>query len=181
MSKDYFSMNNCPEFAEIFENRELGSGNIIPAQSVKDSLLEPLNRIAQYTEEKAYKVANAALIEFLYLLNNLKKNARRATVQNKRISAIILYINENLGEHITLDMLAEQFHIDKFHLCRTFKKFTGYTLNKYINYKRLLLVRELHANGQSLLEASVNAGFNNYSHFYRMYMKEYGNPPKYME
>jgi len=181
ISKDYFSMNNCPEFAEIFENRELGSGNIIPAQSVKDSLLEPLNRIAQYTEEKAYKVANAALIEFLYLLNNLKKNARRAAVQNKRISAIILYINENLGEHITLDMLAEQFHIDKFHLCRTFKKFTGYTLNKYINYKRLLLVRELHANGQSLLEASVNAGFNNYSHFYRMYMKEYGNPPKYME
>ncbi len=181
ISTDYFRINHCDDFADIFENRELGTKNIIPSETVKESLLEPLNRIARYTEDKAYIVANAALIEFLYLLNNSQKNAARAIIQNKRISAIILYINENLSERITLDELAEQFHIDKFHLCRTFKKFTGYTLNKYINYKRLLLVRELHAKGQSLLEASVNAGFNNYSHFYRMYVKENGSPPKFME
>lgn len=181
IAKDYFARNNCEEFSAIFENRELGTGNIIPAENVKDTLLEPLNRIAKYTEEKAYKVANAALIEFLYLLNNVKKTASRSVMRDKRISAVILYINENLGERITLDELSEKFFIDKYHLCRTFKKSTGYTLNQYINYKRLLLVRELHANGQSLLEASVNAGFNNYSHFYRMYVKENGTPPKFME
>lgn len=181
ISTEYFRMNNCEDFTAIFENRELGTGNIISAETVKESLLEPLNRIAKYTEEKAYIVANAALIEFLYLLNNAKKSASRVIIRDKRISAVILYINENLGKQITLDELAEKFFIDKFHLCRIFKKSTGYTLNQYINYKRLLLVRELHAKGQSLLEASTNAGFNNYSHFYRMYVKENGTPPKFMD
>lgn len=181
ISTDYFAKNQCQDFAAIFENREIGRDNIISAENVRETLLDPLNRIVKYTEEKAYNVANAVLIEFLYLLNNTKKSTSRAIIRDKRISSVILYINENLGEKINLDTLADKFFIDKYHLCRIFKKSTGYTLNRYINHKRLLLVRELHAKGQSLLEASTNAGFNNYSHFYRMYVKENGEPPKYME
>ena len=54
------------------------------------------------------------------------------------------------------------------------------SLSQYINHKRILLVRELHTQGQSLLEASTNAGFNNYSHFYRQYVKKTGMTPKNM-
>ena len=126
-------------------------------------------------------MANAVLIEFLYLLNNAKKPPSRATARDKRIVDVIQYINEHLNEQLKLDDLAERFYIDKYHLCRIFKHSTGYTLNRYINYKRLLLVRELHAQGQSLLEASTNAGFNNYSHFYRMYIKQNGESPRNME
>ena len=64
------------------------------------------------------------------------------------------------------------------YLCKIFKSITGYTINHYINYKRLLLVRELHSKGQTLLEASTAAGFNSYAHFYKMYKKEFGESPR---
>lgn len=181
LSRDYFKTDGCEDFAEVFENRALGENNLISAEVVRENLLEPFNRIYKYSMKKNYFVANAVLIEFLYLLNNAKKPPSRATVRDKRIVDVIQYINENLNEQLKLDELAERFYIDKYHLCRTFKRSTGYTLNGYINYKRLLRVRELHGEGQSLLEASTNAGFNNYSHFYRMYIKHNGEPPRTMK
>lgn len=178
INADYFKKNNCETLLEIFENRQLGKDNLIPAKLVRDTLMEPVKRAERYAEEGALPVANGAVIEFLYLLNRSKSSAYSPKPQDQRISDIIMYINENLSESITLDNLAERFYIDKYYLCKIFKKNTGYTLNQYINYKRLLLVRELHARGQSLLEASENAGFNNYSHFYRMCIKQTGRPPK---
>lgn len=178
INADYFRKNESENLLTIFEDRPLGKDNLIPSWLVRETLMEPVKRAERYLGEGAYLVANGAITEFLYLLNRSKQSAYSPKPQDQRISNIIMYINENLNESITLDNLAERFFIDKYYLCKIFKKNTGYTLNQYINYKRLLLVRELHARGQSLLEASTNAGFNNYSHFYRMCIKQTGAPPK---
>lgn len=176
----FFSKNECERLTAVFENRSLGCGNLISGSIVKEELLESFNRICRYVELNELIIARAALIEFLYLLNHAEHSTTRTIVHDKRISGIIKYINTHLSDEITLEQLAEEFYINKYHLCRIFKKSTGYTVNRYINYKRLLVVRELHAKGQSLLEASINAGFNNYSHFYRMYVKQNGDTPKNM-
>jgi AraC-like DNA-binding protein len=180
INNDYFKKNRCEKFSDIFENRPIGKNNLIPSELVQKTLIEPLKRAEHYVDEGAFAVANGAVIEFLYLLNRLDKSAYSSKPKDRRISDIIMYINENLNENITLDGISEKFYIDKYYLCKIFKKNTGYTLNQYINYKRLLLARELHASGQSLLEASTNAGFNNYSHFYRMCVRQTGSPPKNM-
>lgn len=177
---DFFKHNHCEEFESIFTDRLPGTESLIPADIVKDNLLNPINRISVYIHDGSLTAANAVLIEFLYLLNESKTTISPEKSKDKRISNIILYINEHLSETITLDFLAEKFYINKYHLCKIFKKNTGYTLSQYINYKRIMLVRELHINGQTLLEASTNAGFNNYSHFYRMYVKKTGMTPKNM-
>ena len=152
LSTEYFKQNRCEEFEDIFINRPPGTGNLIPSDIVKDDLLNPINRISVYIHNGSLTAANG----------------------------VIMYINEHLSETITLDFLSEKFFINKYHLCKLFKKNTGYTLSQYINHKRILLVRELHTQGQSLLEASTNAGFNNYSHFYRQYVKKTGMTPKNM-
>jgi AraC-like DNA-binding protein len=180
INNDYFKKNKCEKLSDIFENRPIGKNNLIPSELVQKTLIEPLKRAEHYVDEGAFAVANGAVIEFLYLLNRLDKSAYSSKPKDRRISDIIMYINENLNENITLDGISEKFYIDKYYLCKIFKKNTGYTLNQYINYKRLLLARELHASGQSLLEASTNAGFNNYSHFYRMCVRQTGSPPKNM-
>ncbi len=172
VNRSYFDDNRCSSFSEIFENRPLGKDNLIPAKLVKETLTEIARRIEKYVNAGELVVANGAVTEFLYMLNQAGRSAYSPKPQDKRISDIIMYINENLSESISLDDLAEKFYIDKYYLCKMFKKNTGYTLNQYVNYKRLLLARELHSRGQSLLEASINAGFNNYSHFYRMCVKQ---------
>lgn len=180
LTADYFEKHNLQQLSEIFCDRPLGTGNLIPSEFVKSDLLDSLNRVHTYSKQKEYIPASGAIIEFLYLLNKSKKAAVDAAPRDKRVADVIKFINENLSEVITLDMLAEKFFIDKYHLCRVFKKSTGYTVNAYINYKRLLFARELHMSGQSLLEASANAGFNNYSNFYRMYVRQNGGAPKNM-
>lgn len=180
VNRNYFADESCAAFSEIFENRPLGKDNLIGAKFAKENLVDAVKRIEKYVNAGEMVVANCAVTEFLYLLNKSKKDAYSPKPQDKRISDIIIYINENLSENISLDELAEKFYIDKFYLCKIFKQNIGYTLNQYINYKRLLLVRERRSMGESLLEASVNAGFNNYSHFYRMCVKQTGSPPKDM-
>jgi len=180
IAKEHLESEDMRIYADIFENRALGVRNIIGAEIVRESLLDCFNRIYKYSQDRQYAVAEAVLIEFLYLLNNASVRSVSPTTRDKRVAVVIQYINNHLGDSLRLDELAEMVYIDKYHLCRVFKKCTGYTLNGYINYKRLLLVKELHAQGQSLLEASINAGFNNYSHFYRMYVKQNGTSPKNM-
>lgn len=175
---DFSEKNNCEQFFSIFNNRKLGTHNVIPAELVKEKMSDLMFKIEDYTNTDALVVANCVLVEFLYILNT--SQTITPTIKNKNINEIIAYINDNLSSDLTLDFLSELFFIDKFHLCRQFKKCTGYTVITYINFKRILLAQELHRQGQTLMQACINSGFDSYSNFYRMYVKQIGTSPKNM-
>lgn len=177
LKSDFFNEHDCGEFLDIFVNRELGTGNMISSAISDNGLRDCIQRIYGYYENKAYKAAEGCIIEFLYLLNNARSIEDNSYAKNERIRDIIIYINNNLTDDLSLDNISSKFFIDKYYLCKSFKKNTGYTLNRYINYKRILLASELHRQGQTLLQASLNAGFNSYSHFYKTYVKQTGKPP----
>lgn len=174
---DFFQKHHCPELERFFTQHRLGWDCQIPANIANRELFPLLMKINRYLKEGAHQIALCTLMEFLYELNQIHEPLTVPTTKNQQISEILLYINEHLTSELTLDHLADKFYINKYHLCRTFKAITGYTINKYINHKRLLLAIELHKKGQSLLEASANAGYNNYAHFYRMYKSEFGISP----
>jgi len=175
---DYFTKNQCPELSKIFWDRPLGVNAQIPAHIVNREMYTLILKINRYLQEGAYGIANCVLLELLYLLNHIHEPLTIPTPADKRIQDILLYINEHLTEPLTLDHLAANFYINKYHLCKIFKGITGYTIHHYITYKRLLLARELHGKGYTLLEASISAGFNSYAHFYKMYKREFGTSPR---
>lgn len=178
IASDYFIKNNCERFKSIFLNRKLGSDNLIPASVVKKQMYNSFLCIENFFENEEYIVANAAILQFLYHLNSYKKDTLRPAIKNQRINEIILFMNENMSEPITLESLSEHFYIDKYYLCKAFKKNTGYTINQYLTYKRVLLAREFHNQGMSLTESCSNAGFNSYSNFYKAHIKYFGSSPK---
>lgn len=53
------------------------------------------------------------------------------------IFEIMVYINLNLFEHITLDTLSNKYSYSKYHLHRKFKDIVGITLNDYIKKRRI--------------------------------------------
>lgn len=175
---DFFKKNHCDELEQVFINRTLGIQCQIPAKIVDQEMFHLIMKMNQYIKEGAYSIAKAVLLEFLYLLNHIKGPLTVPVAEDKRLKDILLYMNDHLTEPLTLDLLSQKFFINKYHLCRIFKSVTGYTVNQYINAKRLLLVHELSKNGQTLLEASINAGFNSYAHFYKMHRKQFGVSPK---
>lgn len=175
---DFFEKNNVRELEKVFRDKPLGKNCQIPASIVNEEMYSLLLKMNRYLNEGAYNIANCVLLEFLYLLNHIGEPLTEPTTADPQIQQILIYLNENLTENISLDKLADIFFIDKYHLCRIFKKITGYTIKQYIIKKRLLLVQDFYQKGQTLLEASTNAGFNSYAHFYKMYRKMYGRAPR---
>ncbi len=163
---------------KAFENRSPGIYNHIP------SALAEAENIAWYFDEihKAFsenKSGNTLMIKCL-LVQMLIKIGRAVNIavrendiskSDKKIGEILKYINENLSSELSLDTLSEKFFISKYYLSHLFKQCTGYSVNQYITYKRVLLASELISDGFSAGYACEFVGFNDYSNFYKTYKK----------
>ena len=91
---------------------------------------------------------------------------------------IIRYVNSNLAKPISLDEICNHFFISKSQLCRLFKKATGSTVWQYITIKRLVKAHQMLQAGENPTHVYARCGFNDYSTFYRAYMRHYGTAPK---
>lgn len=177
---EYFKNHSCEKYLDILENRSLGTGNLIMSD-VTGSAQGCIKRMLSYAQSGEYEVADKILFELLYLLNNSGGTLRNFDADDERVRGIIMYINEHLDGELGLDLLSRRFFLSKNYICSLFKRCTGYTINNYINHKRIMLVQELHRNGQTLIQASMEAGYKNYSNFYRAHMRLLGKPPRETE
>ena len=94
-----------------------------------------------------------------------------------KILDILRYLEANLAEDISIDDLAAQFFISKYHMMRRFRAQTGYTIHAYLVGKRLMLAREKISAGVPVMEAACQCGFGDYSSFSRAYRREFGHAP----
>ena len=175
---DFFIKHNCTDLSDIFFNR---SDNIIRADRVLESgIYDIIKRLDGYTKEKKPNlvVVSSVIIELLYNLDRQVAKTGKQHYKQEKIKDIIEYINNHLTEKISLEDIANHFYLTRQYLCRLFKQSTGFTVNKYISYKRIVLVRELHLGGMPLSLACEKAGFGDYSAFYRAYYKIMNAPPR---
>lgn len=178
----FFIKNACLDYETQFSKASINTGHKIPADLVRSSgLLDAFLRYKKYSENYTLPfgtpILNSIIIEILYLINEITTFSN-ADFSNSPIKSVILYINNHYTEDIPLDMLQEKFFISKYYLCRAFHKATGLTVQEYIRRKRLTKVRELRQDGLSISDAAAQAGFHDYSSFYRAYQKEYGTSPR---
>ncbi|HHV96754.1 MAG TPA: AraC family transcriptional regulator [Clostridiaceae bacterium] len=123
------------------------------------------------------------LIEFIIHINKCYLESYGSMLHdgieyNKKVSAIIQYINENIQSDLSLDLLSKKFYLSKYHLLREFKKYTGYTIHQYIRTKRLLLAKSFLKEGLAVTEVCNKCGFSDYSNFIRAFKNAFGAPPK---
>lgn len=161
--------------------RELGYQNKISASLVKQYHLDDLfNQIIYYHENslpESKAMIKALSIQLLTHVNNIVTITPIKKESNNTIQDILVYINNNLAEKITLELLEEKFNISKYYISRIFKQQIGYTVVEYITTKRILLAKELMLNGMYASEAALEAGFFDYSNFYRAFKHAAGMSP----
>lgn len=87
------------------------------------------------------------------------------------------FIHSALGRSITLDEMADHAGRDRWALSRDFRLLFGTSPYRYLTMRRLDLVRTLLAQGQSLVNAAMTAGFTDQSHMTRQFRSTYGMPP----
>ena len=126
-------------------------------------------------------LAQSLFFQFLIgLSRSMAEDAPRyadPAAYDEKIEAILRYLTEHLTEPVSIDALAGQFFISKYHMMRQFRAQTGYTIHGYLSSKRLMRARELIAGGTPVLQAGEESGFGDYSAFLRAYRKQFGRTP----
>ncbi len=181
LQPSFFTKNNIETYQNVFANRPTGQGNLFRGHTEENALiLSRLVQLERYIKENpdCEKVLEAVLIEILYLLNTAGAAEESNVRQDKTVAEILQYINDNLTESLSLDKIADTFYLSKNHLCRIFKKNTGFTVKDYIASKRIQMVQSLCREGVHISEAAARAGFGNYSNFYRIYVNKTGFSPR---
>jgi AraC-like DNA-binding protein len=96
------------------------------------------------------------------------------------IRDICKYIQENISVKLTYEHLQDRFLVSRYQLTEIFRRNTGMTLTEYILQKRLMKVISLVHAGTGIERAAFQAGFRNYSHFYKEFVKHKNiSPQKY--
>ena len=121
-------------------------------------------------------------VEFMILLNRAlldhEIDELHPAVYDKKILPLLTYINENLLEDLSIDSLAAQFFLSKYHMMRKFKAETGCSIHQYITNKRLLRARSMLKSDLPLTKICFDCGFRDYSTFSRSFRELFHQTPK---
>ncbi len=115
---------------------------------------------------------NALFMEFMVYINQIYlgkqyEKDHTALKYDRRTEEILKYINTHLTQDLSVDSLAEQFYLSRYHLMHKFKEETGYTVHNYILQKRLLLAKDYVNQGMPVTKAALASGFADYSTYHR--------------
>lgn len=83
-----------------------------------------------------------------------------------------------MADLLTIDQLAEQFFVSKYHLMHEFSQKTDTSVYRYLMQQRLHAVCELLGRGTVPNEAYLLCGFKDYANFYRAFRSAYGQSPR---
>ncbi len=143
-----------------------------------DRLLKEYTRIGPYRE---YQV-NAALTELLLAIMTTSDSYRQTREKlPPQLKDIVLYINGHYFQEISLDDLSSSYSISKYHLCRCFRQYTGYTINEYITQLQIEQAKELlRTTSLPAYQVGAAVGIADANYFYRFFKKNVGiSPHKY--
>jgi AraC family transcriptional regulator len=101
-----------------------------------------------------------------------------------RLNTAIAFIEANLSEKLSLEIIAEKAHFSPFHFHRLFKLVVGETLQNFIIRKRIEKAAAylLYQKEKNITLIAEKVGFSNLSAFSKSFKKFYGiSPNKFKE
>jgi AraC-like DNA-binding protein len=92
------------------------------------------------------------------------------TQDNDRINVVFNYVKDNFQEAIAIDEVSGLVSMTTPSFCRYFKKITNKTFTTFVNEYRLVHASKLLAEKPiSINEVCYESGFNNFSHFSKLF------------
>lgn len=132
--------------------------------------MEEMDRLAY--SDAPYIVQAGKLYE---LLSKLYVSRHKDSIANQ----IADYIAREIPGKINLDIICKEFHFSKNYVIQLLKKETGMTPITYMNHLRIQNAEYLMGvTSNSLEDIAVQCGFQNYSHFYRLFYRKHGLSPE---
>ena len=139
--------------------------------------IKELKRICQERNPEFYApLAQSLMIQIFYSSLQAKQSCAE-TETDEFLQKAILYIDGHLREKILLCDLAKHTSRSKSSFCHLFEEKMNISPKQYILQKKLFLAKKLIDDGIPPTAAAVQVGYENYSNFYRMYLRQFGTSP----
>jgi AraC-like DNA-binding protein len=137
-------------------------------------LTEGLDRVIKFIE-----VLKDLAYTTNYSLLNVDGYAFEVEPQdNQKIDIVFGHVSKNFKQPITLDEISGKVSMTVPAFCRYFKKVTGKTFTQFVNEFRIVHATKLLAeNPTSITDICFESGFNNFSHFNKLFKKFTGKSP----
>ncbi len=124
----------------------------------------------------------ALIVQFLCILDQCAlydKNTLPTTTTDlpKLVRDILLYMGSDVAQIISVNDIAQRFHISAPYLSSLFKKYVGVTPSAYLRTKRIIQARRLLEEGCSVTDACYESGFTDSSYFIKVFKAVVGMTP----
>ncbi len=173
------------DLSRCFDRRRDNFSNLLhldpELRSTIRSLMEAIYQESQQHLFGEDVLSTALLTSLMVQINRAALSAvapQAVSRSGKVISEVISYINLHYSEPLSLDQLAERFYMSKYHLSHEFNRQIGISVYKYILKKRLLIARQLLAQGRRPNDVYAECGFKDYPGFFRAFRSEYDIAPR---
>ena len=158
-----------------------GEYRLVPDAGQRKAMEQTLQSYEQAAKDRAFgaqTLCDTYILQLLVLLGRMNAAPRREDQRfDPKIRQTLSYINEHLGEELSVERLSEQVYLSRYHFMRLFKAETGSTVHAYVRQKRLLYAARLIREGTNANLAAESAGFADYSAFHRAFRQSFGISP----
>lgn len=150
-----------------------GKGTFFDFKKEYASFFSNLDSYAStYSEEDAETLFCCDIVRLLIILCN---EDSCSSEQNDIIGRIVEYIDQNIYSPLSLDSISREFSFSKSYISNKFKKTMKIPIMQYVRYKKIIRAQQLIAGGEKKSYVCKKLGFDNYSTFYRNYVRAMGD------
>ncbi len=137
---------------------------LMDTQNSFEKLLTLLSVLNELDESKDYTLLNANGFSLQTQVHD-----------NDKINVIFNFVKDHFQELITLEEVSSLVSMTEPSFCRFFKKITNKTFTAFVNEYRVVHACKLLAEKPiSISEVSYESGFNNFSHFNKLFKEHTG-------
>ena len=135
---------------------------------ITDYILKPVN----------YEEFGSCIDRLKIALYEKRKTEEQDAQEERTITGIIRYLQEHLDKEISLNILADEFHLSSQYISQLFKSEIGVNFLAYLTSIRMERAKKLLlATSLSIGEISEKCGYTDYRVFTKAFKKEEGSTP----
>jgi AraC-like DNA-binding protein len=180
LGPDFFKLPEMEAISQLLERSKSGISfygntkiqvgaklNNLSYMNSFDQLIELIKILQLLAESKEYQILNAGSVTLVVQKQD-----------TSRIDTIYKFVRSNFRDNINLEDVAEIANMTVPSFCRYFKKTTGKTFTAFVNEFRLVHACKLLNEEQfNVTEICFECGFNNISHFNKLFKAKTGKNP----
>lgn len=163
-------------FDRFFETARLP---LFIVSSASAAILKKLVNCAVGNNTVMRPLADALFIQFLYgiAFSDQANDRKERSLTSQMAEQITEVINQNLDKSLTLDFIANALYLSKSSVSHIFKSHMKTSVKQYVLNKKMTRAEELIKSGMSMHQVAKQCGYENYSAFYKIFLRIIGCPP----